>query len=459
MSGGSHSSALDQWLTRFLERRGAGIRLGLERVFEVASRLGFSKGPDGIGLDCTVIVVGGTNGKGSTCAFLESILMQSGYRVACYTSPHLLSFEERLRFDTEPCPAEDWLTALQAVEAAASQAPKQTLTYFELTTLAAMVQVAQSPCDVAIFEVGLGGRLDAVNVLASHAAVLTSIDLDHQEFLGDTREKIGWEKAHIARAGRPLVLGDPVPPSSVAEVANALGADLWQLGKDFNFQGDRQQWGWSGRGVRRNAMAYPALRGANQLLNASAALAALVALQDKIPVSQGGVRQGLAMVSLPGRFQVLPGQPAVVLDVAHNPQAAGVLATNLDQMGFFPRTFAVVGILSDKDAVAMIQRLAGRIDVWCLAGLEDPSLGRRARSAEALQSVVQQVISSLSPSELPLETPQVLAFSSPEEAFVHAKGQAQASDRIVVFGSFMTIAAVWPQAQSVGQAPHSPYAH
>jgi dihydrofolate synthase / folylpolyglutamate synthase len=459
LSGGSHSSALDQWLTRFLARRGAGIRLGLERVFEVASRLGFSKGPDGIGLDCTVIVVGGTNGKGSTCAFLESILMQSGYRVACYTSPHLLSFEERLRFDGVPCPADAWLAALQQVDSAASQTPEQSLTYFELTTLAAIVQVAQSSCDVAVFEVGLGGRLDAVNVLASNAAVLTSIDLDHQDFLGDTREKIGWEKAHIARSGRPLVVGDPLPPASVAQVATTVGADLWQLGRDFNYQGDRQQWGWSGRGTRRNAMAYPALRGANQLLNASAALAVLAALQDRIPVSQGGVRQGLAMVSLPGRFQVLPGQPSVVLDVAHNPHAAGVLATNLDQMGFFPRTFAVVGILSDKDAAGMVRRLASRIDVWCLAGIEAPGVVTRSRSAESLRAIVQGVLSGLPPSERPIEPPEIRAFPDPDQALAHARAQAQPSDRIVVFGSFMTIAAVWPQAQSVGQAPHSPYAH
>jgi len=458
LSDTESSIALTHWLDAFLARRGSGIRLGLDRVFDVAARLGFTPGPSGIPLGCSVIVVGGTNGKGSTCAFLESILVQSGYRVACYTSPHLLRFEERLRWDGQMSQSQAWLEALQKVDHAAMQVPEQQLTYFELTTLAALVQIAAQSVDVAIFEVGLGGRLDAVNVLASDAAVLTSVDLDHQDYLGNTREKIGWEKAHIARAGRPFVIGDPVPPTTVLEVAESVGADLWLLGRDFNFQGDRQQWSWSGRGSRRNAMAYPALRGANQLLNASAALAVLQSLQDRIPVSQGGVRQGLAMVGLPGRFQVLPGQPAVVLDVAHNPHAAGVLATNLDQMGFFPRTYAVVGILSDKDAAGMVRRLASRVDVWCLADLTDPSLGARARSAQALLGTVRDTLGQLAVSELPVDPPECFVFDSPEKALHYARKQAQPSDRIVVFGSFMTIAAVWPHAQSVGQAPHSPYA-
>ncbi len=459
MSESLSSLALAHWLDGFLSRRGAAIALGLDRVYAVAARLGFVARPEGIGLPCPVVVVGGTNGKGSTCAFLESILIQAGYRVACYTSPHLLRFEERLRLQGEPADADAWRQALEEVDRVAQQPPAQPLTYFEVTTLAAILQVSRQPCDVAIFEIGLGGRLDAVNILSSDAAVLTSIDLDHQEFLGDSREKIGWEKAHIARPGRPLVVGDPVPPATVAEVAAQLGADLWQMGRDFNYQGDRQQWSWSGRGSRRNAMAYPALRGANQLLNASAALAALQALHDRIPVSQGAVRQGLAMVNLPGRFQVLPGQPAVILDVAHNPHAAGVLATNLDQMGFFPRTYAVVGILADKDAEAIVQRLAGRVDVWCLAGLEDPSLGLRARSGVQLAEAAQRAVAGLAAHQLPVEPPEFNAFATPQEALLYAKGRAQPSDRILVFGSFMTVSAVWPLAQSVGQAPNSPHAH
>ncbi|MFM1881497.1 MAG: hypothetical protein RLZZ344_1731 [Pseudomonadota bacterium] len=459
MSESPSSSELAQWLESFLSRRGQTIDLGLDRVYEVARRMGLTHGPEGIRLSCPVIVVGGTNGKGSTCAFLESILIQAGYHVVCYTSPHLLRFEERLRRHGEAVDAADWSRALRKVDSIAQQLPMQPLTYFEVTTLAAIVMVAHQQADVAIFEIGLGGRLDAVNSLASDAAVLTSIDVDHQEFLGDTREKIGWEKAHICRPGRPLVVGDPLPPETVAEVARAVGADLWQMGRDFNYQGDRQQWSWTGRGSRRNAMAYPALRGANQLLNASAALAALQALQDRLPISQGAVRQGLAMVHLPGRFQVLPGQPAVILDVAHNPHAAGVLATNLDQMGFFPRTYAVVGILADKDAEAIFARLAGRVDVWCLAGLEDKSLGIRSRSGKDLAIAAERAISRLPANQLPVDPPEVLAFSTPEEALAFARGRAQPSDRIVVFGSFMTVSAVWPLAQAIGKAPHSPYAH
>ncbi len=217
-----------------------------------------------------------------------------------------------------------------------------------------MRALSMAELDLVILEVGLGGRLDAVNTVDADCALITSIDLDHMDYLGPDRESIGFEKAGILRAGKPAVISDPVPPASVLRHAQAIGADLWQVGRDFSHSGDRQQWSWTGRGRRRNALAYPALRGANQLLNASGVLAVFEALREWLPISAQAVRNGLATVELAGRFQILPGQPAVVLDVAHNPQAAAALAFNLDQMGFFPRTHAVFGAMRDKDIAGML---------------------------------------------------------------------------------------------------------
>ncbi len=420
---------LDHWLQRVETLHARSIDLGLERVARVARLMGFTQTDKGIRLGMPTIVVGGTNGKGSTCAMLESILMQSGFRTAMYTSPHMIHFNERLRI--EGCLIDDasLVAAFGRVETARGDTA---LTYFEFTTLAILDIIHRADVDVAILEIGLGGRLDAVNIVDSDCAVLVSVDLDHQEFLGDTREAIGWEKAHIARRDCPFICADPRPPETVEQVARAIGADIWRLGVDFNFQGDRQQWSWAGRGQRRNALAYPALRGVNQLINASAALAALSALRHTLPVSQGAVRSGLALVEIPGRFQVLPGQPAVILDVAHNPHAAGVLAANLDQMGFFPKTIAVAGILSGKDAPEIFRRLGERIDHWCLATLDGSHAGVRARTSEDLLAALHTV------------HPQAdaICFSNPAEAYRHAQGLAGPNDRIVVFGSFVTVAEI-----------------
>jgi len=458
------AQALAQWLQR-LESASVpgvsspGMRMALDDVRAVAQAMSFDFNVDGLRLPCHVVVVGGTNGKGSTCAFLDAIATQAGYRTAVYSSPHLLRFEERLRIQGQDSDASDWVRAFEAV-GQATETAGASLTYFEWVTLAAFDMVRRQPPNLAIFEIGMGGRLDAVNLLANDAAVLTSIDLDHQAFLGSTREQIGWEKAHIARPGRPLIVGDPLPPVTVAQVAQTIGADLWQFGVDFNYQGDRQQWSWRGRGHARHAMAYPALRGINQLLNASAALAALAALQEQLPVNQGAVRAGLGLVSLPGRFQVLPGQPAVVLDVGHNPHAAGVLASNLDQMGFFPRTLAVVGMLADKDAEGVFAPLVSKVDTWFLASLEGEGLGGRAqraqRLAERLAPLLLPVQAARAKEGLPAVGVQCL--DTPAQAFAAAAAQADPSDRLVVFGSFVTVAAVWPAAQQIGQAPHAPRA-
>ncbi|MGB6054261.1 MAG: Mur ligase family protein, partial [Burkholderiaceae bacterium] len=279
-------ATLPQWLSLLETRHPSAIDLGLERVAQVKERLA-------IGFDCPVITVGGTNGKGSTCAMLESILLRAGYHVGMYTSPHLIDFNERVRINGTMADDAALMAAFARVEAARGEV---SLTYFEFTTLAALLLFADAGLDAVILEVGLGGRLDAVNVIDADVAVVTSIDIDHAAYLGDTREKIGFEKAGIFRAGKTAICADPVPPRSLVEHAEAIGADLWLFDRDFNFTGDKQQWNYGGRSQRRNALGYPALRGANQLLNASAALAALEALRERLPVGAQEVRSGLVLV-------------------------------------------------------------------------------------------------------------------------------------------------------------------
>jgi dihydrofolate synthase/folylpolyglutamate synthase len=293
-----------------------------------------------------------------------------------------------MRIAGEAASAAQFVPGMEAVERARApggDSEAVSLTYFEFTTLAILWVLSRSGLDVVILEVGLGGRLDAVNILDPDCAVITSIDLDHMELLGPDREAIGREKAGIMRAGRPVVVSDPVPPASVLAHAAALGADLWCAGVDFAVEGDKQQWGWSGRGRRYSGLAYPALRGANQLVNAAGVLAALSALREVLPVTAQAVRSGLATVELPGRFQIIPGQPALVLDVAHNGHAAAALAANLDAMGYFPGTHAVFGAMADKDLAPIWARLHPLVDHWYFTDLPTPraASGRTAGKASA----------------------------------------------------------------------------
>ncbi len=399
------------------------VALGLERVRKVAQRLGLA-------LTCTVITVGGTNGKGSTCAMLEAILLEEGYRVGTYTSPHLVDFAERARVNGVSVDATVLAGRFQAVEAARGDIE---LTYFEFSTLAILLVLQESALDAAILEVGLGGRLDAVNIIDADCSIVTSVDIDHSEWLGNTREEIGLEKAHIFRPGRPAICSDPVPPRSLVEYAQEIGADLWLFGRDYNYAGDAQQWSWAGRSGRRNSMAYPALRGANQLLNASGALAALEALRPRLPVTQQAVRQGFSVVALPGRFEVLPGQPSVILDVAHNPHAAAHLAVNLDRMGHFRRTWAVFGILRDKDVDGVIAAVKNRIDHWLVVGLPGPRAAEPEWLAERLRAA--GVLETAPDSSIAL-------YRTPSDGLVAAQKNAGGNDRILVFGSFLTVADV-----------------
>jgi dihydrofolate synthase / folylpolyglutamate synthase len=383
--------------------------------------------------------VAGTNGKGSTCAMLESIALAAGYRVGLYIKPHLVHFEERCRVNGVPVAADELLPHFEAVEAARGDT---SLTYFEFTTLAIMRCLSRQALDLVILEVGLGGRLDAVNAIDTDCAVITSIDLDHTEYLGPDRESIGREKAQVMRHGKPVIVSDPRPPASVLAHAQDIGADLWLVGRDFNHGGDRQQWHWAGRGKRLGGLAYPALRGANQLVNASGVLAALEALRDKVPVSAQAIRQGLAGVDLPGRFQIVPGRPTLVLDVAHNPHSVAALAANLDAMGFYPRTHAVFGAMRDKDLAGVVQRLAPIVEHWYCTDLPLP----RASTAQALARLVQ----SVKPDTI------TSTHGSPSQALAAAVERADPADRILVFGSFLTVGGVLKEGLPRRGALHTP---
>ncbi|MCK9516738.1 MAG: bifunctional tetrahydrofolate synthase/dihydrofolate synthase [Ottowia sp.] len=411
---------LQDWLAYCEQLHPATIAMGLERVHEVAARLPLQ-------LDCTVITVAGTNGKGSTCAMLAAMLQAGGFRVGLYTSPHLVHFQERCRVDGRMVDAAALVPHFERVEQARQGV---SLTYFEFTTLAILDLFAQAQLDVVILEVGLGGRLDAVNIIDADCAIITSIDIDHVEYLGDTREEIGREQAGIMRAGKPAILGDPVPPQSVLDHARDIGADLWRHGQEFNFQGTRVQWGWAGRGRRYNGLGYPALPGANQLLNAATAIAALVAMRKQLAVSAQAIKVGLGLVDLPGRFQVVPGQPILVLDVAHNPHAAATLAQNLNAMGFYSATHVVFGAMADKDIAAMLGQVEPHVDHWYFTDLPTP----RARSAQDIHALWQATTRRPDMS--------VGLYASPKEALQAAAGAAHATDRIVCFGSFHVVGGI-----------------
>jgi dihydrofolate synthase/folylpolyglutamate synthase len=427
-------TTLPAWLA-LLESRHAEIHInmGLERVRTVKERMGLA-------FTCPVIMVAGTNGKGSTCAMLEAILLRAGYKVGLYIKPHFLDFNERARINGELASDSALVASFAFVEQARAEVD---LTYFEFTTLAIMHLLAGAGLDVAILEVGLGGRLDAVNVVDADVAIVTSVDIDHTDYLGTTREEIGFEKAGIFRPGKAAICSDPVPPSTLVAHAEAIGADLWLLGRDFNYAGDKQQWNYGGRSQRRNSLAYPSLRGANQLLNASAALAALEVLRLQLPVGAQEVRTGLVVVELPGRFQVLPGRPTVILDVAHNPHAAAALGQNLGNMGFHPYTYAVFGVMQDKDIDGVIAPMAAHVDHWCVADLPSP---RSASAAQLAEKLAALPLGEAKPGER-----SATAFPDPASAFANAMSRAGENDRIVVFGSFYTVAGVMAARAS---SPH-----
>lgn len=413
--------SLEQWLAWLETGSNARIELGLERVAEVLGRLGHSRSP------WTVVTVAGTNGKGSCVALLDSILQHGGYRVGAYTSPHLLSYNERVRIAGAPVEDADLCAAFERVESVRGDVP---LTYFEFGTLAAIDLFARTPLDVVILEVGLGGRLDACNVIDSDVALISSIGIDHASWLGKDREQIGSEKAGILRSGRPAVCADPDPPASLLAAAQRLGTRLYCVGRDFRCAGAPPGWRWWCDTRRREALPLPVLPGLHQVRNAASVLMVAELLSGRLPVGQGAVRAGLTQLRLPGRFQVIPGAVETILDVAHNPDAAGALAASLMSRPCAGRTLAVLGMLSDKDTGGIAQALADVVDAWFVGGLDV----ERGLSGQALARRL---------GECGITAERVCA--SIGEAWQAARAAARDKDRIVVFGSFLTVAHVLRQ--------------
>ena len=426
-------------IERMHPRGQAGIELGLDRVAVVAAELRHAARLS----DKPILTVGGTNGKGSVVTYLSNILDRAGYKVGTYTSPHLVHFNERIRLNGVPVDDDRLVAAFERVEAARA-ATGETLTYFEFTTLAAVEVFLAADVDVLVLEVGLGGRLDAVNLYDADVAVITGVAMDHQDYLGDTLEAIALEKIGSARSGQPIVIAEPALPVDARKQLAERGAIVYLVGEEFGFEplpGEEGkpsiQWRYwlrhPGTPIesmqRRGGLAYPGLRGKIQLRNAAAAMTAIECLQSRLPAAMGAIRRGLLESELAGRFQVLPGPPDLVLDVAHNPEAAGVLATNLGQLAFAHTQHGVVGMMADKDLSGVLKPLLKQINRWYLAPVDSP------RSATAAQ--MQEILVGLG-----VKTTQIECFENPANAYAAARKNATDSDRIVVFGSFLTVADV-----------------
>jgi dihydrofolate synthase / folylpolyglutamate synthase len=413
------SRSLADWLDYQQQVHPAGIALGLDRVREVALRLGIGRPAR------QVITVAGTNGKGSTVAFIDAIARAAGHRVGCYTSPHLLRYNERVRIDGSEVDDAILVAAFERIETARGDVP---LTYFEFGTLAALLIFADAGLDLAVLEVGLGGRLDAVNIIDADVAVVTTVALDHMEWLGTDRETIGFEKAGILRNGRPAVLGERMPAQSVLDHAHRIGAPVRQAGQQFDWQ-IHAEGGMHYRDADGELeLPAPALAAACQPGNAATALCALRQLGERLPIPAVAARAGIASAQLAGRMQRIPGAVEVVLDVAHNPQAAEQLAAWLRSHPARGRTHAVFSALGDKDLPQLVAPMSGLIDSWRLAGLADA--GPRGLTADALWSRLESVLA-----DQPCSRHAHVA-----DALAHALAQSAAGDRIVVFGSFHTVA-------------------
>ncbi|MCS4532997.1 bifunctional tetrahydrofolate synthase/dihydrofolate synthase [Neisseria montereyensis] len=427
---------LNDWLSHLETAHSNGlIDMGLSRVGEVKNKMNLQP-------QCPVIAVAGTNGKGSVCAFLSQIYHQAGFKVGTLTSPHLLKFNERIAINTEPVSDEAITASFERIEAARGDI---SLTYFEFNTLAAVDIFMHEQVDLMILEVGLGGRLDAVNIFDADCAIVTSIDLDHQSFLGNTIEEVAYEKAGIFRAGKPAICGQNPPPESLRRHAEEVGAVLLVSKHDFSFTRlEQQQWSFrfhpqtsgslfsDGLTRNRNALPIPALRGAYQLGNAACALAAIECMNDKLPIDIGSIKRGLLLTSNPGRFQVLPGRPLVILDVGHNPHAAKALKQGLTTLPFANKRTAVFSMLADKDIDSVLDIVKGQFDQWYIAPLHLP---RGMTNNELEQKLSAHGIEN------------VTTFDNIQNAYQAALAASSENDRITVFGSFHTVAEVMATLQ------------
>lgn len=410
------SDSLDEWLTYLESLHPVAIEMGLSRVLQVKERMNLQP-------KVPVITVAGTNGKGSVCAFLTAIYHAAGFRVGTLTSPHLLRFNERIAINGTSVTDALIMQALAQIEAARKEI---SLTYFEFNTLAAMSIFMTQNVEVMVLEVGLGGRLDAVNVFDTDCAVLTSVALDHQAYLGNTVEEVGYEKAGIFRSETPAVCGQNPPPKSVVDYAAKIGAKLFLLGKDFGISKMQNQCSFGFGERKRHALPIPALRGTYQMSNAACALAVIECLYPKLPVDIGAIKRGLVEVTHTGRFQVLAGRPMVVLDVGHNPHAVRALVGNLQTLPFAKRRVAVFAMLKDKDIAGVVEICKGAFDEWFVAGIDDI----RGADAQMLKQLLNQH-----------GVNKVTCFTDVQSAYQHALSCARENDRITVFGSFFTVAA------------------
>ncbi len=411
-------ASLQEWLHWQETLHPSEIELGLERVEHVWSSLN----PEGF--NPTVITIAGTNGKGSSAAILESILLASGYSVGCYTSPHLLRYNERIRVDGHDASDQEICSAFKRVDQARANT---SLTYFEFGTLAALDIFASKQPDVVILEVGLGGRLDAVNIIDPDVALITTIDIDHTAWLGNTREEIALEKAGILRPGRPAVFGGANPPRTLLDRAAELGVDLALAEQDFGYTSIDAGWDWVGEQTRYNALPNPALSGGFILRNCSAALMVLELLQQKLTITADSIRKGLLGLRVPGRFQIIPGDVTVILDVAHNPEAAVELASNLRGMQGQGRNLAVFSALADKDIAKVIEPLAEVIDYWYIGRID-------AGRAADLEQMQDAIISA------GVDAHRIDVQESLPQAAAKAMADAVTHDKLIVFGSFYTVA-------------------
>jgi dihydrofolate synthase/folylpolyglutamate synthase len=429
-------NALSDWLSWIEQLHPQEIELGLERVSTVGERLGL------LHFQCPVVTVGGTNGKGSCVATMEAVLKEAGYRVGAYFSPHLQRYNERIRIAGDYVSNDALCEAFDAINQARGDI---SLTYFEWGTLAALWLFQKAKLDAVILEVGLGGRLDAVNIVDPTLSVITTVDLDHTEWLGSDRESIGKEKAGIFRAGKPAVCGDFNPPKTLQEIADVLKAPLYCQGVDFGYdsplfaQGDLNavepdayKWVfWCGQSRR---IVLPPTQFLQQ--NVSTALMALILLTETLSISEEAICRGVSRAFLPGRFQKISEHPQVILDVAHNPQGCQQLSRQLKAKPFTGVTYAIVGMLQEKNHVESLKSLITTIDHWFVANLDT----RRGCSACTLVETLKL-----------LGAKHVSVFTSIPEAYQEALNIAQINDRIVVFGSFYAVEPVLRTLPSIGK--------
>jgi len=416
---------LSDWLATAESTHSKSIELGLERVRVVKDRLG-------IHLDCPIIIVGGTNGKGSTCAMLQAIWEAAGYRIGLYTSPHFHRFNERIQVTGQIITDAVLVEHFEQVDRARGEIR---LTYFEFTTLVIMSILANTRLDAVILEVGLGGRLDAVNIFDAHIAIVTNVSIEHTDYLGTTLEKIAYEKAGIYRSNRTAIYGEVDPPQSLLQYASDIQANLKVLKRDYDYAITGNQWCYQGKQLRLQALDFPVLYGKNQIQNAANALTAIEAMMEYLPVNESAIRAGLAKVRLHGRFEIIGDNPKIILDVGHNPHAIAALAKNLqylrEESGESSKVHAIFGTMADKDIRAMLSIMKDYADHWYFVDLPT---GRAAKASQ-----IEEILRHIDPKPGNMNH-NVAVFPKVSDALRVARSHAQKNDTIIAFGSFWVIA-------------------